>query len=425
MTIAFRSALELASMIRNKEISSRELTDYYIRRIERFDDKINSVIVHDFERARKAAGAHFIGKTNVPPALMDYQSFNEIYGTTNNPWNLDLIPGGSSGGSAAALAAGLTSLDAGSDIGGSIRNPAHFCGVYGHKPTFGIVPQQGHSVLPSTPALDPCVVGPMARSADDLRASLEIVAGPPHLDRRGWTLNLPRPEKKRLADYRVAVWPNDSHASVDLEIADRVQSLGDRIAALGATVSDTARPAIGVDATWRTYRFLLTGALSDVPDVEFEKRRQAVAELDPRDDSIGAFSQRASTQYHREWLQYNSRREQIRVAWDDFFTEWDILICPTVPTTAFPHDHSSMATRTISVNNENHPADEQLFWAGLFNVAHLPSTVFPTGSSKRGLPIGLQAVSAEYNDYISIDFARLMADEFGGFVPPDGYEELA
>jgi amidase len=199
MTLAFASATELARKIRDKEISSRELTDYYIGRIERFDGDLNAVIVRDFQGARdaadaadaalakgeslgplhgvpmtikesydiagtpttwgipqfkdniattdsdtvakyKAAGAHFMGKTNVPLQLADFQSYNDIYGTTNNPWNTQRIPGGSSGGSAAALAAGMTGLESGSDIGGSIRNPAHFCGVYGHKPTWGVVP---------------------------------------------------------------------------------------------------------------------------------------------------------------------------------------------------------------------------------------------------------------------------------------------
>ena len=376
----------------------------------------------DYVRLMRRSGAHILGKTNVPKALMDYQSFNEIYGTTNNPWNLKLIPGGSSGGAAAALAAGLTGLAAGSDIGGSIRNPAHYCGVYGHKPTFGIVSQRGHSILPYTPALDLCVVGPMARAAEDLRISMEIVAGAEAQDRRGWTLDLPRPKKKKLADYRVAFWCDDPNAEIEAEVSDRIQSLCSRLDRLGATVSDSARPDYDVESMWRTYLYLLRGALAEASDEDFEHRLQANASLDPNDDSTSNIFSHGSVQYHRDWLGHHRRREAIRAAWGKFFEEWDILICPTVPTTALPHDQS--AERTILINGKERSTDVQLFWSGIMNLAHLPSTVFPTGLSTKGLPIGLQAISAEYNDYVCIDFARLMAEEIGGFVPPSGYDDF-
>ena len=273
MPIEFLSASELAERIRTKAISSRELTDLYIDRIERLDGELNAVVVRDFERARqaadaadqalaqgnvygplhgvpmtikeaydiaglpttwgvpafkdniakqdsetvkrfKAAGAHFMGKTNVPLQLADFQSYNEIYGTTCNPWNTERGPGGSSGGSAAALAAGFCALESGSDIGGSIRNPAHFCGVYGHKPTWNIVPQQGHSLPGMLATPDIGVVGPLARSAEDLALSLEIISGPEPLVERGWKLELPPPRHTKLSDYRVALWPTDPMAPV-------------------------------------------------------------------------------------------------------------------------------------------------------------------------------------------------------------------
>ncbi|MFP6834747.1 MAG: amidase family protein, partial [Pseudomonadales bacterium] len=282
----FMSASELAAAIRRKEISSLELTELYIDRVEKYDKRVNAVVVHDFERGReagrsaddalargesfgplhgvpmtikeaydveglpttwgipafkdnvatqdseyvrrlKAAGAHFFGKTNVPLELADFQSFNDIYGTTNNPWNLERVSGGSSGGSAAALAAGLTALEAGSDIGGSIRNPAHFCGIYGHKPTWGVVSDLGHALPGDISAADIAVVGPMARSAEDLSLSMDIVAGADPAIAAGWQLTLPRPVKTRLQDFRVAIWPSDEHAPVAREIADRVQQVGD------------------------------------------------------------------------------------------------------------------------------------------------------------------------------------------------------
>jgi len=313
--LSFASAGEIARRIRARAVSSRAVTEHFIDRIERLDGALNAVVVRDFARARdaadaadaalahgeavgalhgvpltvkesynivglpttwgipafrdniattdaavvaslRAAGAILLGKTNVPVELADFQSFNPIYGTTNNPWNPARVPGGSSGGSAVALAAGFTPLEFGSDIGGSIRNPAHFCGVYGHKPTWNIVPAQGHA---------------------------------------------------------------------------------------------------------------LPGMLA-------------------------------------------------------FFGEWDILICPQMPTTAFPHDQSMpMTARTIRIDNADHPYFQQIYWAGLTTVAYLPSTVFPTGPSREGLPIGLQAVAAEFADHTCIDFARLLARETGGFVPPPAF----
>lgn len=163
----------------------------------------NSAVV---ERLLKA-GAIVTGGTNVPLNLMDWQTFNDIYGTTNNPWDLTRTPGGSSGGTAAALAAGLTYLSVGSDIGGSIRVPAHFCGIYGHKPTLDLVSMRGH-----TPGGQPglhgfstglAVAGPMARSARDLVAALHILGGPDGYDRKAWSWTLPPPRRRSLKDFRV------------------------------------------------------------------------------------------------------------------------------------------------------------------------------------------------------------------------------
>ena len=321
MSMEFATATELARKIREKEISARELTDLYIERIERRDGELNAVVVRDFEAARQAAdaadqavaegqalgplhgvpvtikeayditglpttwglpifkdnlasqdaetvkrlkqaGAIFLGKTNVPQDLADFQSYNEIYGTTRNPWNVERTPGGSSGGSSAALAAGFSALESGSDIGGSIRNPAHFCGVYGHKPTWNIVPQQGHALPGMLASPDIAVVGPLARSAEDLALAMEVVSGPEPLVERGWKLDLPAPRHAKLSDYRVALWPTDAMAPVASEVADRVQQVGDRLAALGATVSDTARPAFDIQRSHETYLYTLNGVMA-------------------------------------------------------------------------------------------------------------------------------------------------------------------
>ena len=476
----FSTATALAAAVRKKEVSSLELTDMYIDRVERYDKRTNAVVVHDFERgleaaraadealARgddtgplhgvpmtvkeaydveglpttwgipelrdniatgdadyvrrlKAAGAVIFGKTNVPINLGDFQSFNEIYGTTNNPWDLTRTPGGSSGGSSAALAAGLTALEAGSDIGGSIRNPAHFCGIYGHKPTWGIVSDKGHALPGMVAPTDIAVVGPMARSAEDLALSMDIVAGAGRTDRDGWQLNLPRPARTRLSDFRVAILPNHDRAPVSTEMADRVQQIGDRLARLGATVSDRALPAIDLEESFETYNSLLWGVMAfGLSEEEKEGLRQARA-AGAGDDSIPGSLVRFGVQEHGEWAQFNNRRFALREAWQAFFRDWDILVCPQMATDAFPHDHGEYLERRITVDNETQNYFQQVFWSGTVTVAHLPSTVFPTGPSRTGLPMGLQAVSGEYRDYTCIEFARLMADEIGGFTPPPDF----
>ncbi|USG61580.1 amidase [Sneathiella marina] len=483
MTLAFQSASELTQKIQDKEISSRELTDYYIDRIERFDGKINAVPVHDFDTARnaadqadaeqaagrslgplhglpmtikeaydishlpttwgienfakniaqtdsqvvkkfKAAGAHFIGKTNVPEGLADFQSYNSIYGTTNNPWDVRRTPGGSSGGSSAALAAGFCGLESGSDIGGSIRNPAHFCGVYGHKPTWGIVPSQGHALPGDVAPPDIAVVGPMARSAQDLALAMNIMAGPDPLNSPGWTLSLPDPGMTGLKDFKIAIWPDDPLSPVSSEMSGRVQEIGDRLAKLGATVSDKARPDIDVAMSRQTYFFMLNGVLgAHLPQEETAALTEKAAGYSSGNSSPGALTARSLTQSHQTWLAWNNRREILRMAWQEFFQDWDILICPQMATTAFKHDQSHFNGRRITFDNAEHPYFEQLLWSGHITVAYLPSTVFPTGPGTDGLPIGLQAVGAEFNDRKTIRFAELMAQEFGGFTPPPGFDD--
>lgn len=449
----FKSAVELAALIRKKAISSAELTRYFIDRIERYDEALNAIPVRDFKAALaaaeaadaalargeslgplhglpmtikesydiaglpttwgnpawkdniaerdsatvsrlKQAGAHFMGKTNVPFMLGDFQSYNEIYGTTNNPWDLERGPGGSSGGSAAALAAGLTGLDAGSDIGGSIRNPAHFCGVYGHKPTWGVVPSQGHAPPGVMATPDLAVVGPLGRSAEDLQLSMSIVSGADQLNAPGWRLELPPPRMNHLADLRVALLPDHGTAPVDREVADRVHQIGQVVAKAGATVSDTARPDFVSGEGHDTYSRLLLSITGTAPE-----------------DNID----------HQSWMGLDNVRTYYRMGWQRFFKDWDVLICPITATPAFKHDHGQYGTRTLEVNGETVAYFQQVFWAGIATVSYLPSTVFPTGLSSDGLPIGLQVIGAEFDDKTTMEFARLIAEEIGGFQEPPGY----
>jgi amidase len=479
--LAFSTASELARLIQRKQVSSLELTQHYIERIERFDSTLNAVVVRDFERALeaakaadqflargrtagalhgvpmtikesfdvgglpttwgvparrnniaqkdaavverlKAAGALFLGKTNVPLNLADWQTYNDIYGTTNNPWDRERSPGGSSGGAAAALAAGLTGLEFGSDIGGSIRNPSHFSGVYGHKPTYGIVPTSGHSPFGVVSAQDLNVVGPMARSAEDLSLALDVVAGPDRFESSGWKLALPPPKVRALRGLRVALWPSEQAVPTAGEISDRVQQVGEVLARAGAVVSDRARPDIPPREIHRTYLSLLpSSGLVNLPDDYYSTTQRWAAALDRNDESPLAWVTRARVLDHRTWSDYNEARTNFRLRWREFFENWDVLICPIFATTAFKHDQRPKLDRTLAVDAAQTRHYEQYFWFGLATVAYLPSTAFPSGLSATGLPIGLQIIGPEYGDRTTIEVARLIAQELGGFRAPAGF----
>ena len=483
--IAFDTATSLAARLRAGEFTAEELAQHHIDRIEKYDRDINAVVVRDFERGleaardadrllqskevtgkpllgvpmtikelyhvsglqttyghpeltenipdwdadavtkHRAAGAVLLGKTNSPVDGGDFQTYNPVYGTTNNPFDLERTPGGSSGGSAAALAAGFAAVEAGSDIGGSIRNPAHYSGIFGHKPTWGIVPQYGHTAtqLPN-PQTDLVVCGPMARSAEDLRLFLDITLGPEPLEATGWRVALPEPELATLSDFRVALWPTDDNAPVSTEISDRINEISKLLADSGATVSDTARPAIDFRKSHEAYQNLLQSIMSAGISPERRKSNEArAAALDPEDMSDGALMSRSMVLSHADWLGANARRQRLRYQWREFFEDWDILICPQMATTAFKHDHSPFMRRTTRVDNVDQPYFQQIFWAGVVTSPLLPSTVFPTGLSTEGLPVGVQAVGDAYQDYKTIRFADLITRELGGFVAPPAYAD--
>ena len=481
--LIYRSASELAALIRDGEISSRELTDAYIERIEAHDGAINAVVVRRFEAARteadaadraqaqgdacgplhgvpmtikesyvmagtpstwgieaqrdnvsdadglavqrfKAAGAHFLGKTNVPKDLADFQSYNAIYGTTNNPWDVERTPGGSSGGSGAALAAGFSALEAGSDIGGSIRTPAAFCGVFGHKPTWGIVPLSGHELFAGVPDADVSVCGPLARSAADLRLALDIMAGPTEREAYGWQLNLAPAGIDSLKGLRVALWATDELAPVAKEIEERVLQVGQQLEAAGAIVSADARPELDVKKAHIVYTSLTQATMaSAAAPSELANWQRIADELGPEDDSALAVNARAAVMSHREWLRHNFRRARSQGAWDSFFDEWDVLICPQQIAPAFPHDHRPWGERTLDVDGEARDYGSGIFWSGLANGSSLPSTAFPAGTTRAGLPIGLQATCRSYFDHRAIRCAELITDLCGGFAPPPAFAD--
>ena len=476
----YKSATELASLIRRKKVGSLELLDHFLGRIEKYNPNLNAIVWMDRDKARKRAkaadaalkkgkrlgplhgvpmtikesfqvagspttfgapafknnvtdttapsaqrmidaGVTLFGKTNVPLNLADWQSYNAVYGVTGNPWDTSRTPGGSSGGSAAALAAGLTGIDAGSDIGSSIRNPAHYCGVFGHKPTFGLVTYRGQALPGGVAPPDISVLGPLARSAQDLDVALDIMAGYDPDDGGYLKVALPKCDKTSLKQFRVAVKLTDAASDVDTEYADRLQALVDKLAKAGAKVKE-AEPDIDTARLHDHYIRLLRAATSArMPDADIEDWKQELA-TDPNE--YLAKSVDGVTMSHRRWLQLDNERHQMRLAFNAFFKDYDILLCPVAASAAFPHDHTHEGKRwrrRITVNNKRVPPTDQLFWAGYSGVVFLPSTVGPAGIVG-GLPVGYQAIAAQGRDKTSIAFARLVEKTAGGFTPPPGYD---
>ncbi len=356
------------------------------------------------------------------PASRPPASYNDIYGTTNNPWDLERVPGGSSGGSAAALAAGLAGVEAGSDIGGSIRNPAHYCGVFGHKPTFGLLPPRGHAAPGVVAQSDLTVIGPLARSAADLEALTLAMAGPDEIEAAGYRLALQPCPHASLGSVRAAVWVDDERAPVDAETRRRVELVAAAIRDAGGTVSFEARPEIDMSREHEVYQTLLWAVMaSRNPDDAFAELQAAVAALDPDDQSERARTLRAQVASYRDYALANEERTKMRWAWHEFFKHWDVLITPMMATAAFKHDHRPMGERTIRVDNVERPYFEQLFWAGLAINAYLPATVIPTGARGEGLPIGVQLIGPEFGDLTTLGIARLLEGAGFGFVPPPRY----
>ena len=476
----FGSAIQLARAVRTGAVSSVELLKAYLERVDRLNPALNAVVVDDRAQAMKharvadralaagkptgplhgvpmtvkesfnipgqqttwgypalkgniatedavavarlrSAGAIVFGKTNVPMALADLQSFNDVYGTTNNPWDLTRGPGGSSGGSAAALAAGLSGLEFGSDIGGSIRNPAAYCGVYGHKPTYGIIPKRGQTTSPELVTEgDISVIGPLARSAEDLALALKVTAGPDSLAAAGLKLALPAPPSS-LKGLRIAVWLDQPDiAPVDAAVCAQIELAATALRKAGAKVSYTARPDFDIAMANDTYRQLLMGLMS-VGRVDFDDM-VARAESLKGDGSEYAQSLRYSTARFNEFAVAMNRRDQLRWAWHAFFKDYDVVLAPVTMTTAFLHDHSEpMAARTVPVNGVDVAYFAQIFWAGLAITSYLPATVAPVGKAPSGLPVGMQIMGDAYKDRTTIWVAGELAKLIGGFTPPPGY----
>jgi len=478
----FQTAVELANLLRKRKLGPRELLEHCWRRYERHNPRLNAIVHTDIDRARKSAadsdkrlkrgeprgplegvpmtikesfdwtdtpstwgapayrdniastdavavqrmqgaGAVIYGKTNVPLMLADWQSFNDIYGTTNNPWDVTRSPGGSSGGSAVALATGMSALEIGSDIGASIRNPAHYCGVYGHKPTYGIVPMRGHFLPGIFAPSDISVAGPLARSAGDLALAMRILAGPDGADAKAFRYRLRASPHRKLKDFRIAVLLNDSVSDVDQPVQDLINALADWLGPRVKSLSMTARPTFSSQEAWDVYIMLLRSATSRrQSDAEFRLNREKAKTLKPGDASYFAKMLRAYTMSHRDWLAVNNRRHAMKLAWEEFFAHYDLMLCPTAASAAFPHDHvGERHERTILVNGRKVPAVDQLFWAGYSGAFNLPATVAPVGLTAARLPVGIQIVAAPHEDLTAIHFASLLEREYYRFTPPPDF----
>jgi amidase len=480
--LSFASCKDLTAALTAKKISALELTDHFIARIETLDGKLNAVVVRDFERARaaakaadaalargehrplqgipivikesfdvaglpttwgvpawkdfvanedalmvsrvRAAGAIILGKTNVPYLLGDWQSFNDIYGTTNNPWDLGRSPGGSSGGSSAALAAGLAPLSLGSDIGGSLRVPAHFCGIYAHKPTLNLIPPRGHRVPGTVQRIsDLAVVGPMTRTAADLEFLLDLTADP---DERAagiaYRVALPPARHAALQDFRVLVV--DEHPLLPTEASVRIalDRLAQRLVKAGAKVARGSPLLPDLAASARLYMRLLMAALSERwPEETYQGAQATAAALSPDDLSLTAERWRGAVMSHRQWAAADMGRIVLQQQWTELFREFDVVLCPPMSTPAFAHDHAPVPERSIEIEGKKYSFFDLLVWPEIATTPGLPATAAPIGLTDGGLPVGVQIVGPYLEDRTPLAFAALIERAFGGFVPPPGY----
>lgn len=487
---AFASASALMASLSDGSTTSAALVEHYRSRIERFNPAINAVVATNWDavadQARRAdderragrprgplhglpmtvkdswettdfvtacgnpawrdhraaqdavivarlraAGAIIMGKTNTPLLAMDLQSYNEVYGTTGNPWDTARTCGGSSGGAAAALAAGLTPVEFGSDIGGSLRNPAHYCGVFSHKTTWGLVPGQGHMPPPPGTLVDPDlgVFGPMACTAQDLDLLLGLTAGPlPQGDFPPYVL--PAPQSVRLDELKLAYWSRDDFCPFEPVVEARID---ESIARIGGAVQ-SLRPAWPAGLTMAgvhdLYTQLLTAEISGgLPDSAFTVM-QAMAPWTHMLGWLGSAARggraafiSASTMTYRQHERLREARGRLAHAAHDFFLAHDALLMPVMPWTAHEHLHSGdITSRRLPSSAGQRPYADGLVWIGLATLLGLPATVVPIGCASDGLPVGLQIIGPRWQDRKTIAIARAL-EQAGlcGFAPPPGF----
>lgn len=433
-------ALQTAQAIRKGEYSPTEAVEAAISRIEHHDAHINAVVVTDFDRALeqaramtetgprtdqplfgvpmaikesfdiaglptcwgheahaeniatrdakvvaqlKAAGAILIGKTNIPPDLADWQSNNPVYGRTNNPHDHDRTPGGSSGGSAAAVASGMVPCEFGTDIGGSVRVPAHFCGVWGHKSSWGLVAKHGHEhpLMAGRDGHDGAlsIAGPIARNAADLRILMEL------------TQTIPTKRRdKSIGECRFLLLLDHPSCPTDDAVRGPIE----------AAASEMERSGIRVDRA--------SDLLPDLAGQQTQYMRMlnvAMARGMPGPDG-----QRASATDWFDMLDAQTRNEN---AWSVLFETYDYVLAPPAPVLALPHRKGRVFEGTLTINGAEQPGGSALCWAGLATYPNLPSTVLPVGETG-GLPCGMQVISRRWADLDCIAAAEAIGSILHG-----------
>ena len=478
----FDSAHEILEKIKQGEVSSLEVLESFLAQVEKVNPKINAIVALDIERAKEKAkeadnkislksklgplhglpmtikdafevegivstggnpawkdnipkrnaeavqrlvdaGAIIFGKTNVPFLSSDLQSFNKIYGTTNNPWDLERTPGGSSGGSAAALAAGMTPLELGSDIGGSIRVPAHFCGLYGHKPSYNIIAEVGHMPPPPGSILTGnglSVAGPLARSPEDLEIALDVLVAAQEQDSQAWKVKLPKARTKKIKELKIAVWPDEPYAEADDEITSLIKDTAEDLRHAGAKVETVDLP-ISFEEIDKIYSLLLNPLmLAGSPKETFETLAKLNESLDPNDVSELAKVARGSVLKHADWVLVNAMRQNMRQKWREFFNKFDVILCPTCITPAFKHNHNPVHERKLTINGKDDEYLRATLWAGPAVSAGLPSTNVPIGMSSNNLPISMQITGPYLEDKTCLEVAKVVRNLRGGFkIPPN------
>lgn len=451
------TASEALSALRAGDISSEALLDAQLVRVKEFNRDVNAVVALDVDRARarakeadaalargeswgplhglpitikdlyateglvttsgfvpfkdfvpdadsagvaalKDAGAIVYGKTNAPQFGADYQTYNDIYGLSRNPWDLERTCGGSSGGSAVSVASGMSLLELGGDIGGSIRVPCHYNGIFGHKPTYGAVNRFGEIPLPDGwihAPTDLVVMGPMGRSIADISLGLDVLTAKSVGGVPGAQFPAASLQSQSLKGLRVAVLVEDPAAPTDRETMEAIRSLGRQMAVAGSHVEEVKAPGMSLKDQSELYQMLLGAAM--------EPPGQGKTSLE-------------------DWKKSDEARHRLVADYTAFFEDWDVLLAPVAPTAAFTHRHEEpFEKRTLTVDNEEISYAKHLVWAGLATLPGLPVTTVPVTRSSEGLPIGMQIIGPQWSDKTTLAVGGLIETINGGFVAPPGY----
>jgi amidase len=358
------------------------------------------------------AGANIFGKTNVPVFTGDFQAFNPIYGTTNNPWDVTRTPGGSSGGAAAAVAAGMTAFELGSDIGGSIRWPAHACGAFGLKTSWNLVSTYGHIPPPlhRRPTRNPdlLVAGPLTRSAADLALVVECIAGP--RDANAPAAPLVPARKTSPQGLRVALWLDEPQAPVDASVADAVLHAARQLADAGAIIDDKARPAFTFAEAWEVFALINHAVVGyGLPPKLRDRIARQAGGFAAADRSHQALQARGINLGPGAYQALDMRRRFLRRQWAQFFAHHDVVLCPPASVGAFAHDQSpDIHARRLAINGEAKPYLDLMFWASLAAGGDLPAAVAPVHVAADGLPRGVQIIAAAGEDLTAVAVASML-----------------